>query len=148
MTVALEYAVRPAVPTSPHGLTIIAKTTGASRERATLTWGAKASLPDVGAATNIACCKENLDETERETETVRITNPQDANQYIDVARAKKLSLDKSNENKCNAISSAEQSDSSSTDFTVTGFESDTFTDESFIKKCKTVWNLKNNTTAA
>ena len=151
MTAALEYAVRPSVPTNPHGLTIIAKTPGATRERATLTWGAKATLPDLSAATNIACCKENLTETERESETVRIFQGGDSSSdnWVDVARAKKVSLDKNDDNKCNALSSATQSDSDNTDFTVSGFASDDgFSSDSFVKKCKSTWTLKNNTTAA
>jgi hypothetical protein len=150
MTAALEYAVRPAVPTSPHGNVIIAKPAGGARERATLTWGAKASLPDVGAATQIACCKEDLTETDRTAETVRIFQGGDStsDNWVDVSRATKVKLDKKNDNKCNAISSAEQSDSSDTDFTVSGFASDTFSSDSFIKQCKNTWNLKNNTSPA
>jgi hypothetical protein len=148
MTASLEYAVRPSVPTNPHGLIIIAKPTGSARERATLTWGAKATLPDISAATQIACCKENLDELERETEQVRIFQNGDSSSdnWVDVARSKKVKLDKKDDNKCNAISDATQSDSTATDFS--NFEPDTFSSDFGIKKCKTTWILKNNTTAA
>jgi hypothetical protein len=146
MTAAIEYAVRPAASPSPHGTTIIATTPGATRERATITWGAQATMPVPSMAVNTACCKEDLNEASREGEVVRITQPGNSDNYIDVFRANKVHLDKKDDNTCSPTSVAGQDSFAPTDFSVSGFEPSTFEPtDSGVKQCKTTWILKNNT---
>lgn len=148
----LEYAVRPSVPSDPFGRTAIAKTPGATRERATLTWGAKATLPDISGAVQTACCKEELDELDRETETVRIfqNNDSSSDNWVDVERAKKLHLSKTEQKTCNPTDVAGQGGFAPTDFTISGFEPSDFspTANTAVQQCKATWILKNNTSGA
>ena len=145
----LEYAVRPSVPLDPFGRTAIAKTPGATRERATLTWGAKATLPDISSAVNVACCQETSSELDRETETVRIyqNNDSSSENYVDVERAKKLHLKKNETKKCGSDSSVGQFEFTPFDFSDFSF-SGALTTDTGDQICKQTWILKNNTAAA
>jgi hypothetical protein len=142
----IEYAVRPSVPTNPHGATIVASTPGATRERATLTWGAKATLPLPSVSVQMSCCKDDLNETKRDGEVTRITQQDNADNFIDVFRSNKLYLDAKHDDKCDPVSVAGGTDS----FAPSAFETGGFepTDDGSIKQCKTTWTLKNNTAAA
>src|SRR4051812_4430711 len=90
----LEYVVRPFQSPGAHGAIIIPSTPSGSRERATITWTAESTLPDA-KFTGIAVTSKKEDdvETGRDTETVRNTG-NDPENWIDVARANKLYIDK------------------------------------------------------
>src|SRR3954469_1046651 len=90
----LEYVVRPFQSPGAHGGIIIPSTPSGSRERATITWTAESTLPDA-KFTGIAVTSKKEDgiETGRDSETVRITG-NDPDNWIDVARSKKLYIDK------------------------------------------------------
>jgi hypothetical protein len=92
----LEYLVRPYQSPRSQGSVVIPSTPSAPTEKAVLTWGASATLPiqAKGFSINTACCKEKSDEQSRETDIIRIENPDDSSQYMVVARAKKLLLNK------------------------------------------------------
>lgn len=144
----LEYIVRPAASPGAHGSTIIATTPGSSRERATITWGAQATMPTPSMAVNTACCKEELQEDTRDGEVVRISQTGNSDNYVDVFRANKLKLSKKEDDKCGPETTVGQDSFAPTDFSVSGFEPSTFEPSDFgIKKCKTTWLLKNNTAA-
>jgi hypothetical protein len=101
---AIEYVVRPYQTRNPLGQTIIPATPSGSRERATITWGAKASMPlrneAAGMAFEVVCCQENLNEQSRESETKRITQADNSNNYVDVQRPMSVKLQKKDKNKC------------------------------------------------
>jgi hypothetical protein len=97
----LEYLVRPYQ--SPRGGAIlIPSTPAAPTEKATLTWGAKMTLPTVkGMGVNVACCKENSTEKQRNSAIIRVSNPEDDSQYVDVARPVTVGLNKKEHATCN-----------------------------------------------
>jgi hypothetical protein len=98
---SLEYLVRPYQSPVPHGSIIIPATPTGSHQRATITWGAKATMPtptDAGG-TNVVCYDERSDEMSRTSETQRITG-QDGESYVDVDRAKTVKLQKNEKKNC------------------------------------------------
>jgi hypothetical protein len=97
-----EYLVRPYQSPRSQGSVVIPSTPSAPTEKAVLTWGASATLPITakGISFNTACCKEQSDEQSRLTDIIRIENPDDSSQYIVVARAKQLLLNKEEKNNC------------------------------------------------
>lgn len=106
---SLEYAFRPSTSPDSHGRIIIPSTPTATRQRATLTWGAKATMPPkVSAGPQIACCNEvNTEKTgTRQSEIVRIFQNDDPTSpnWVDVSRAQQVSLQKKETNNCFANS--------------------------------------------
>jgi hypothetical protein len=100
---SFEYIVRPYTTPSPHGGIIIPSTPSGSRERATITWGAKSTMPDVqGVNFNTICCKDNLTEKDRKSNTKRIFQNGDESSpnWVDVERPYELNLDKKEHNHC------------------------------------------------
>jgi hypothetical protein len=100
---ALEYAVRPYQSPDAHGAIIIPSTPTGSREKATLTWGAKATMPEVsGINLTTACCTNNLTEHDRQSDKIRIYQDDDpsSSNWVDVERAKTMNLDSKEKNNC------------------------------------------------
>lgn len=92
----LEYIVRPFQAPNAHGTIVIPSTPKESTETAILTWGGESTLPEVQyteVGFVVRKTREDFDEKKRDAETVRITG-NDPENYIDVARSKKLYLDK------------------------------------------------------
>jgi hypothetical protein len=142
---AIEYAVRPSVPTPPHGQTIIASTPGATRQRATLTWGAAGTLPFPQVSVQLACCKDDLKETSRDADTIRIfqNNDSSSENWVDVERPKKMSLDNQHKDTCDQDSGS-QSAFAPSSFAPSGFAPSI----SGTKTCKTTWSFNNTSTSA
>jgi hypothetical protein len=91
---SLEYVVRPWQSPNSHGAVVIPSARRSSHEKATLTWGAKATMPKLKTqGINVIVCNEDSTETKRDGETVRITG-NDPDNWIDVFRANKLYLNK------------------------------------------------------
>jgi hypothetical protein len=96
----LEYAVRPFQTADSHGAIIIPSTPVGTRERATITWGAKATMPSAsGMSFVVQCCKNDLTEKDRKNHNVRVSGS-DGESYMDVDRAYQLTLDTQNKNNC------------------------------------------------
>jgi hypothetical protein len=143
---AIEYAVRPSVPTPPHGATIIASTPGATRERATLTWGAAGTLPFPQVSVQLACCKDDLKETSRNANTIPIfqNNDSSSENWVDVERPFEMSLDNQHSDGCNQDSGS-QSAFAPIPFGQPGsFEPD----PANTKTCKTTWKFNNGDNTA
>lgn len=58
---------------------------------ASLRWGAVGNLSSSGVSFK-ACQQQKYSEVSRQTDTVRVTNPQDSSQYVDVQRTKSLKM--------------------------------------------------------
>lgn len=103
---SLEYVVRPYQTRAANGAVIIPSTPSGSRERATLTWGAKATMPArkeaEGIAFEVVCCQEGLEENSRKSETKRIYggDGSEENNWVDVERPMSLKLKKKGKNGC------------------------------------------------
>jgi hypothetical protein len=101
---SLEYAVRPYVAPNAQGAVIIPSTPRGSREKATLKWGASATIPPVetGVNFNVVCCKDNLTEKDRKTEKIRVYQGGDEKSpnYIDYERPLSMNLTKKESNTC------------------------------------------------
>jgi len=147
----LEYVVRPYQSPNAHGAIIIPSTPSASRERATLTWGAKATMPTPtsGISFNVVCCQEQLDEQTRETEQVQVpitvSDVQDG--YYTVERPKTLSLKKKEKNNCgddwDQLSTTAQEINADLAAFAANFHSGTTSVGGNGGTCNTKWNLKN-----
>jgi len=91
-----EYIVRPYQSPDSLGGTVIPATPKGTRERARLTWGGKGTMPSVrftGVDFNTVKRKTVVNtEEERESDIVRIEQPGKPENYVDVARAKKVKL--------------------------------------------------------
>jgi hypothetical protein len=95
----LEYIVRPFQQPNSHGTIIIHSTPKESAETAILTWSGEGDLPDTvfyERGFNTRKHREDYDELNRDTETVRIqgTSDDSGNVYVDVQRANKVYFDK------------------------------------------------------
>lgn len=91
-----EYIVRPYQQPGSQSNVVIPATPKGTRERAHLVWGGKGTMPSVKMlypSTVVNTKKEDLDEQDRESETQRIIG-NDGESYVDVDRAKKVRLDK------------------------------------------------------
>lgn len=101
-----EYAVRPFQTPDSHGRIILPSTPGSSRERATLTWGAKVkgTLPTPQViGFNTKCCKEAKQQTSNTMDPVSVTAEGDgpaAGQSIDFQRASVVKFDLTHQNSC------------------------------------------------
>ncbi len=147
----LEYAVRPYQSPGALGKTIIPSTPGASRTRATLTWGAEATMPSViPSGTSVSCCNEGLTEQTRETETVRISQAGKPENFIDVARAKSVKLKKKTKDNCagdwDQFSGVGQRVADALSEFEAGFNSTTTGDAD--SHCDVKWTLNNSLTNA
>jgi len=139
---SLEYVVRPYQARNAQGAILIPAATAGGRQRATLTWGRSSPRPPAQSITfKVNCCNETQDETARKTETVRIYQPDNPENYIDVARATQVKLHKTEANGCDEA------------FNILGFSDMAMaapdgvspTDASS-NLCASTWNLSNNTT--
>jgi hypothetical protein len=95
----LEYLVRPYQSPDSLGNTVIPSTPKGTRERAHLTWGGKGTMPEVrftGVDFNTVKKKKQVVNTEkdRESDIIRIEQPGKPENYVDVARARKVKLDR------------------------------------------------------
>ena len=98
---SLEYVVRPFQSPGSQGALIIPSTPQPTNERATLTWGAKAAVPAVRTGVGFAgCCKEENDETGRDTDTLVIHDSAEPENYITVSRATRLQWDRATKDEC------------------------------------------------
>lgn len=146
----LEYIVRPFQQPNPHGTTVIPVTRKETQERAILTWGGEATLPDttfVSVGFQLATCKEDSKELRRDAETVRITG-NDPENWIDVNRASKLYLEKQEENWGGDPANAGQTDYAEGAGNFAPSEAFRGKGINDTKKCAVTMTLKNNTTAA
>jgi len=94
-----EYIVRPYQSPDSLGATVIPATPKGTRERAHLTWGGKGTMPQLRLTeldfnTKKSPHDETLTEKDRESDIVRIEQPGKPENYVDVARAKKIRLTK------------------------------------------------------
>lgn len=91
-----EYIVRPYQSPDSLGGTVIPATPKGTRERAHLTWGGKGTMPSVrftGVDFNTVKRKTVVNtEDERESDIIRIEQPGKPENYVDVARARKVKL--------------------------------------------------------
>lgn len=93
---ALEYVVRPFAAPGALGSTLIPSNPGTTTDTARVTWGAQATLPTAKTTgINIQTCNEGVEETGRTTESVKISQPNNPDNFLMVARAKTLTLKKS-----------------------------------------------------
>src|SRR5215475_3050358 len=101
----LEYAVRPYQTPDSHGKIIIPSTPGSTTQRATITWGSKTTnvpQPELGKDFTVVCCTEELQEINRLGEYVRIYNPNNHDNFVDVFRARELTHTKPKNNPCDS----------------------------------------------
>lgn len=99
---SLEYIIRPFQSPLSQGGVIIASSQHGTIERATLTWGAKSAVPPV-KPTGVqfaGCCQETSDEDSRDTETHRIYDASEPENWIDVQRTTQLRLNKNTKDDC------------------------------------------------
>jgi hypothetical protein len=146
----LEYVVRPFQAPDSHGRVIIHSTPKASTETAILTWGGEADLPDVvyyEQGFNTRKHREEYDEINRDTETVRITGTTDdtGNVWVDVERANRVVFDKIRYGGYWQPSSAGQVQSVNPTFSNPNISTNQSADPD---KFKATMKLINNTTAA
>jgi hypothetical protein len=92
-----EYIVRPYQSPDTFGNTVIPATPKGTRERAYLTWGGKGTMPSLrftGLDFNTQERKKDVvhDEQDRESDIIRIEQPGKPENYVDVARARKVKL--------------------------------------------------------
>lgn len=92
-----EYIVRPYQSPDSLGGNVIPATPRGTRERAHLTWGGKGTMPSVrftGVDFNTQKRKKEVElkEEDRESDTIRIEQPGKPENYVDVARARKVKL--------------------------------------------------------
>jgi hypothetical protein len=99
---SLEYVVRPYQTPGPHGTILIPSTPKNTRERATLTWGAKTEMPVPDTGVNVTCCSEGLKEKTRSAKRIRVYQNDDENSpnWVDVERPETMSLNKKEKNDC------------------------------------------------
>jgi hypothetical protein len=146
-----EYLVRPYQSPRSQGSVVIPSTPSAPTEKAVLTWGASATLPvqAKGISFNTACCKEKSDEQSRETDIIRIENPNDSSQYMVVERAKKLLLNKEEKNQCgdnwDQFSGVGLEVTAELSIYAADIASGDTRGNSQPAQCQQIWNLKNNT---
>jgi hypothetical protein len=151
----LEYAVRPYQTPNSQGKIIIPSTPGSSTQRATITWGAKNSaVPQANKGFNVVCCSEQLEELERQGETVQIpiTQQQVDVGHMEVFRSNQLKLKKkSNDSSHPCDSPLDQYLGAEFGLDDTG---DTHIDLGWVgtvdaaDQCGVSWKLNNNTTGA
>lgn len=136
---------RPSVIASGQRIpVVVVKVTGGIAE---ISWGEAGALPqpqDTG--TNFALCNEQMNETDRTTDTINIYNPNDSSQFIVVKRAKTMTFDKTDK-KAPVLNSdfnvGTEQDLSQFSTGSDGFGID---DGSTTDHCKLTVNLNNNTT--
>lgn len=92
-----EYIVRPYQSPDSLGGNVIPATPKGTRDRAHLTWGGKGTMPSVrftGVDFNTQKSKKEVEltEKERESDIIRIEQTGKPENYVDVARAKKVKL--------------------------------------------------------
>jgi hypothetical protein len=144
----LEYIVRPFQAPNAHGTIVIPSTPKESTETAILTWGGESTLPDVQyteVGFNTKKNREDFTELNRDAETVRITG-NDPENWIDVARSKKLYLDKDTGEDLSP-SDASQNDWSGSTALADLPPGTTITIGGGAKKTKATMSLNNNTAA-
>jgi len=99
----LEYTVRPFQSPAPHGSGRIPSTPRDTREKATLTWGAKSTVSgDIKGrgGINVVCCREEAGEIDREMEPRQVNSGIDPRHYFQVSRATKIKFSKTDSNDC------------------------------------------------
>ncbi len=99
----MEQIVRPFQSSSPASTQRIAVSTQkVAVKPAHLCWGAVGTLPKAieqadtfnGINFRLEECSERLGERNRQTENVRVENPQDSNQFVIVQRIRSMEFDK------------------------------------------------------
>lgn len=139
----LEQIIRPYQSPDAHGTIVIPSTPTGTSERATLTWGAKATMPPVNAGENfsVQCCNENLTEKGRTNQQVRITGP-DGESYVDVQRPSQVTLNKKEKNDCDGGWSQMSGAAAAVGSALAEWEAD-FANVDVPHSCGTTWNLSN-----
>src|SRR4029077_8926412 len=99
---SLEYIVRPYQSPNSHGAIIIPSTPTGAREKATLTWGATATMPIPDTGISVECCSEKLDEQSRTSKKIRVfqNNDPSSTNWVDVERPETMKLKKKDKNDC------------------------------------------------
>jgi hypothetical protein len=147
----LEYAVRPFTTPNSQGKIIIPSTPGATTARATITWGATGLIPNAQPqGFNVQCCNYQVQEIQRKGQVVRITQPDNTDNYVDVFRSNELKHKQTQSNKCD--SPLDQmlglefglDDTGDTTIDLGWAGTPDQTDEA----CGVTWKLNNNTAAA
>jgi hypothetical protein len=145
----LEYVIRPFQSPNALGKTVIPSTPQSPTLKATLTWGAKMTLPQpVPKTTNVVCCREVSNELDRDADLVQIHDPNNPGMSIWVSRSKALRLQKEEKNEC----ASDWDQFSGVGLTISAALADLSaaigTADVPQNKCQQVWNLNNNTAAA
>jgi hypothetical protein len=142
-----EYIVRPFGSPDSLRTTVIPATPKGTRERAHLTWGGKGTMPQVRlTGVDFATQKpkpkdETLTENDRESDIIRIEQPGKPENYVDVARAKKVKLEKVTEGDLDRLADTQYA-ASGLDPRLEGYSPNmSGSQETF--KTKAVWNMKN-----
>jgi hypothetical protein len=152
----LEYAVRPYQTPNSQGKIIIPSTPGSTTQRATITWGAQSTIPPANKGFNVVCCSEQLNELERQGETVRIQSQQadddTSPSYVDVFRSNKLKLNKKSNDSHPCDSPLDQYLGAEFGLDDTGDATIDLgwagTPDADTSQCGVTWALNNNTAAA
>ena len=102
----LEQIVRPFQLFDPTaGIPIIVQRANVAVQPAVLSWGQAGELPtafqedepdETGINFKLLECDENLAESKRDTEDVRVENPDDPSQFVVVQRIKSITFKKAN----------------------------------------------------
>ncbi len=102
----MEQLVRPfvAVPTIATRR-IVAKNKAVTKGTAIIRWGSAGAMPTAtqrtvdssGVNFSIECCKDTYSEHERNTDLVRVENPDDPTQFVMVRRIKDITFGKKSE---------------------------------------------------
>jgi hypothetical protein len=154
---SLEYVVRPFTTPNAHGQIIIPATPRGSRERATLTWGATSAItiPEPvevegdaeGVNFEVVCCKEQLNELDRESDQERVFQNGDvgSSNWVDVLRPRSVRLKKKEKNSCLGTSLIETSDVTQQVNDVLGMYESAFNSGTTKKpsNCSVSWGFKN-----
>lgn len=146
----LEQAVRPFQDAGNiASRQIVSKQIKKSRQRSRVVWGGIGTLPvadmedtgtdPAGYSFKLEQCSDTYKEHKRETEQVRVSNPNDSSQYVDIDRIKLISFAHSTDAKLLSAFSTE-----TTAFADTAIADDAvFGTVSKNDKCKATYTLLN-----
>jgi hypothetical protein len=130
---------------SGSGATFILTPSAGPNQAKIISWGTVGKMPSpVSDQLGISICEENYDETSRDTERVKITDPEGTGSYMYVNRTKKMKMNKSEDKnilRSDYTSYIEQSFSDFSSEVKSAFEPASDTQSG---KCKVSSTYKNN----